>query len=103
MGRGLGATEDLGLAVGVAVAVGVGVEVGFGVEVGVGIAVGVVVAVGVGVGCPIHASFVSALAKLVEPSKPPAAINFPLMAVPDTSERATFMSGAVDQVSLAGS
>ena len=90
----------------VAVAVGVGVRVAVAVAVGVnvGVAVGVRVAVAVGVGvAPPQIPSVSALATVVEPLNPPAAmIRLLPIALPDTNDRTTFMFGEAVQVLLAG-
>ena len=92
----------VGVRVAVAVAVGVDVAVAVGVGVGVRVAVGETVAVGVGVAPPQIPS-VSALATVVEPLYPPAAMIrlFPI-ALPDTNDRGTFMFGEAVQVLLAG-
>jgi hypothetical protein len=90
------------VAVAVAVGVGVGVRVAVGVGVGVRVAVGETVGVGVGVPPPQMPS-VSALATVVEPLYPPAAIIRLLpIAPPDVKERTTFMFGELVQVLLAG-
>src|SRR6266404_1024337 len=98
VGRGRGVGDGL-TAVGVGVGVGVNVAVGVGVRVAV--AVAVAVAVGVGVAPPQIPS-VSALATVVEPLYPPAAMIglFPI-ALPDTNDRGTFMFGEAVQVLLA--
>jgi len=90
----------------VAVAVGVGVRVAVAVAVGVnvGVAVGVRVAVAVGVGvAPPQIPSVSALATVVEPLYPPAAmIRLLPIALPATNDRTTFMFGEAVHVLLAG-
>ena len=94
----------VGVAVGVRVAVGVGVNVAVAVAVGVNVAVGEAVLVGVcvGVGDPQIPS-VSALATVVEPLYPPAAISRLLpIAPPDVNDRTTFMFGELLQVLVAG-
>src|SRR5439155_14133691 len=60
--------------------------------------------VGVGVGPGMHASSVSALASVNEPSKPPAAIILLLlpMNAPDVNDRTVFMFAEVVQPSVAG-
>ena len=88
--------------VGVRVAVAVAVAVAVGVAVGVRVAVGETVAVGVGVAPPQIPS-VSALATVVEPLYPPAAmIRLLPIALPATNDRTTFMFGEAVQVLLAG-
>jgi hypothetical protein len=98
----------VGVCVAVAVAVGVAVGVCVAVAVAVGVAVGE--AVGVGVAVPVgqmtaapQTPSVSALATVVEPLYPPAAmIRLLPIAPPDTKERTTFMFGELVQVLVAG-
>jgi len=62
------------------------------------------VAVGVGVGPPLQTASVSAVATVVPPSKPPAAIiKLSPIAPPDVNERTVFIFGELLQVSVTGS
>jgi len=107
-GGGVGRPDEAGCGLGVGEHLpehGVGVGVGVGVAVGVGLAVGVgeAVAVAVGVGATPQTASVSALATVVEPSYPPAAISKLLpIAAPDGNDRATVMLGELVQVLAAG-
>ena len=81
------------------VAVAVAVAVGVGVRVAVAVAVGVAV----GVAPPPQIPSVSALATVVAPLYPPAAmIRLLPIALPATNDRTTFMFGEAVQVLVAG-
>jgi len=100
----VGVGVRVAVAVAVAVGVGVNVAVAVGVAVGVRVAVGLAVAVAVGVGVgPTQMPSVSALATVVEPLYPPAAMSRLLpIALPDVNERTLFMFGEAVQELLAG-
>jgi hypothetical protein len=102
VGVAVGVWVAVAVAVGVAVGVCVAVAVAVGVAVGVCVAVGLAVAVGVGVPPPQIPS-VSALATVVEPLNPPAAIIRLLpIAPPDGNDRTTFMFAELFHVLVAG-
>ena len=74
-----------------------------GVAVTTGVGVGVVVGVGVGV-APAQTISVSALATVLDPLKPPAAIiRLLVIAPPVENDRTSFMFGEAVHVSVLGS